>query len=85
MSNLKSTEPEITIKDLGVSFKDNSGNDVLALTGVNLDIYKGEFIALLGPSGSGKTTLLRSVADLQEPTTGEIKISGMTPKEVRVQ
>ena len=41
MSNLKSTEPEITIKDLGVSFKDNSGNDVLALTGVNLDIYKG--------------------------------------------
>ena len=85
MSNLKSTEPEITIKDLGVSFKDNSGNDVLALTGVNLDIYKGEFIALLGPSGCGKTTLLRSVADLQEPTTGEIKISGMTPKEVRLQ
>ena len=85
MSNLKSTEPEITIKDLGVSFKDNSGNDVLALTGVNLDIYKGEFIALLGPSGCGKTTLLRSVVDLQEPTTGEIKISGMTPKEVRLQ
>lgn len=54
---------EISIKDLGMTFKDNSGNDVKALTGVNLDIYKGEFISLLGPSGCGKTTLLRMVAD----------------------
>lgn len=76
---------EIEIKDVGVTFLDNAGNDVQALTGVNLDIYKGEFIALLGPSGCGKTTLLRSVADLQEPTEGQIRISGMTPKEVRLQ
>lgn len=76
---------EIEIKDVGVTFLDNAGNDVQALTGVNLDIYKGEFIALLGPSGCGKTTLLRSVADLQEPTEGQIRIAGMTPKEVRLQ
>ncbi len=76
---------EIQVKDLDVTFKDNSGNDVKALTGVNLDIYKGEFISLLGPSGCGKTTLLRSIADLQEPTDGAIRICGQTPKELRLQ
>jgi NitT/TauT family transport system ATP-binding protein len=85
MSETKGREIEITIKNLGVTFQDNAGNDVQALTGVNLDIYKGEFVSLLGPSGCGKTTLLRSVADLQEPTEGSIHIAGMTPKEVRLQ
>lgn len=75
----------IEIKDLGVTFQDNSGNDVKALTGINLDIYQGEFVALLGPSGCGKTTLLRAVSDLQEPTEGEIHVLGMTPREVRMQ
>ncbi len=77
-------EVEIEIKDLGVSFTDNAGNPVQALTGVNLDIYKGEFIALLGPSGCGKTTLLRSVADLQQPTEGKISIEGNTPRQTRL-
>ena len=74
---------EIEIRDLSVTFKDNSGNDVKALTAVNLDIYKGEFISLLGPSGCGKTTLLRCISDLQEPTDGTVRIDGMTPKEIR--
>lgn len=85
MSEVVKKEIEIEIKELGVTFQDNSGNDVQALTGVNLNIYKGEFVSLLGPSGCGKTTLLRSVADLQEPTEGTIHISGMTPKEIRMQ
>ena len=85
MSEVLEKEIEIEIKDMGVTFKDNAGNGVQALTGVNLDIYKGEFISLLGPSGCGKTTLLRSIADLQEPTNGYIKVDGMTPKEVRLQ
>lgn len=85
MSDITGHEVEIKIENLGVTFQDNAGKDVQALTGVNLDIYKGEFVSLLGPSGCGKTTLLRSVADLQEPTEGTIHISGMTPKEVRLQ
>ena len=68
-----------------MTFKDNQGNDVQALKDVNLDIKKGEFISLLGPSGCGKTTLLRIIADLQEPTTGTVRINGMTPREVRLQ
>lgn len=78
-------ELEIEVKDLGVTFKDNAGKDVQALTGVNLEIYKGEFISLLGPSGCGKTTLLRSIADLQEPTDGYVRVSGKTPKEIRME
>lgn len=79
------SELQIQVKDLEVTFKDNAGNDVKALTGINLDIHKGEFISLLGPSGCGKTTLLRSIADLQEPTDGTIRIDGKTPKEIRLE
>ncbi len=85
MSELQERGIEIRIRDLGVTFQDNAGNEVQALTGVNFDIYKGEFISLLGPSGCGKTTLLRTIADLQEPTEGTVRISGMTPKEIRLQ
>ncbi|WP_230398837.1 ABC transporter ATP-binding protein [Novisyntrophococcus fermenticellae] len=78
-------EVEIEIRDLGVTFEDNSNKNVQALTGVNMNIYKGEFVSLLGPSGCGKTTLLRAVADLQEPTEGTVRIAGMTPREIRLQ
>ncbi|WP_312494819.1 ABC transporter ATP-binding protein [Anaerosporobacter sp.] len=78
-------EVEIKIDDVCMSFKDNNSNDVQALNHINLDIKKGEFIALLGPSGCGKTTLLRTIADLLEPTSGKVRISGMTPKEIRLQ
>ncbi|MCR5667173.1 MAG: ABC transporter ATP-binding protein [Eubacterium sp.] len=75
----------IEIKDLNVTFQDNSGNDVRALKEINLDIEEGEFVALLGPSGCGKTTLLRTVANLQEPTDGKVRVLGKTPKEVRLE
>lgn len=80
---MENREVQIKIKDLEVIFKDNAGRDMQALEKINLDIYKGEFIALLGPSGCGKTTLLRSICDLQEPTEGTVRIDGMTPKEIR--
>ena len=51
---------------------------VRALAGVSLEIRRGEFIALLGPSGCGKTTLLRAVAGFVEPTSGEIRINGLS-------
>jgi NitT/TauT family transport system ATP-binding protein len=46
----------------------------VALQSVDLEVAAGEFIALVGPSGCGKTTLLRIVADLQTPSTGEVRI-----------
>lgn len=45
-----------------------------ALRGINMEIKKGEFIALLGKSGSGKSTLLNMLAGLEQPTEGEVVI-----------
>jgi ABC-type phosphate/phosphonate transport system ATPase subunit len=46
------------------------------LHGVDLDIDKGDFIALMGPSGSGKTTLLNLIGGLDSPSSGQIDIAG---------
>ena len=77
---------EISVENLGVSFTDKEGGaPVVALQNINLDIMQGEFISLLGPSGCGKTTLLRTIADLQQPTSGKISVRGETPREIRLQ
>ena len=83
MSNNINTE--IMLRDIGMVYKTNDGRDVTALTGVSMDIDKGEFISLVGPSGCGKTTLLRIVADLITPTSGEISIAGETPRDARLK
>jgi spermidine/putrescine ABC transporter ATP-binding subunit len=49
---------------------------VIALHGVTLSVYPGEFLTLLGPSGCGKTTLLRIVAGFEVPTEGRVLLSG---------
>ena len=50
--------------------------DFAALTGIDLDVRDGEFLALLGPSGSGKTTLLRIIAGLAFPDAGRVSFNG---------
>lgn len=61
----------IEIKNLKKYYK-VGGSIIRALDGINLDIEKGEFIALLGTSGSGKSTLLNMMAGLERPTSGSI-------------
>ena len=60
------------------------GNNIIkALDGIDLDIEKGEFIALLGTSGSGKSTLLNMLAGLERPTKGSIKYGKITLNELK--
>ena len=47
------------------------------LRGVNLEIPKGDFLALMGPSGSGKTTLLNLMGGLDAPTGGDVEVDGV--------
>ena len=71
------TASEICVKvhDVHKSFK--RGSEVLdVLNGLNLEVEKGEFVALMGPSGSGKTTLLNLIAGLDQPTQGTIHVQG---------
>ena len=66
-------ETVVSLKGIHKSF---SGNEILK--GVDLDVHKGEVLAILGPSGSGKTTLLRCVNALERPDAGIVRVDGTT-------
>lgn len=72
----------VSAKDLCLTYHTNDG-PVHALSNVNLDVRKGDFVSFIGPSGCGKTTFLRVIADLERKTSGEISVNGMTPEEAR--
>lgn len=56
----------------------------VALDEVNVDIQKGEFLAIMGPSGSGKTTLMNTIGLLDKPTHGTYKLNGKDVARMRV-
>jgi NitT/TauT family transport system ATP-binding protein len=69
-------ETGLILKDISKSFARTDTNEITnALTNVNLDIKKGEFISIVGPSGCGKSTILRIIAGLIVPTTGSITLN----------
>ncbi len=55
---------------------------VEVLTGINLTVDEGDFLALMGPSGSGKTTLLNLIGGLDHPTAGTVSVSGSNLNEL---
>lgn len=73
--HLNMAEKIIEIKGLTKWYR--IGNEtVKALNGVNLDIYKNEYVALMGPSGSGKSTLMNIIGCLDTPTEGNYCLNG---------
>jgi len=65
----------IKLQDIGKRYVIGS-EEIFALRGVDLEIYKGEFVALMGPSGSGKSTLMNILGCLDTPTKGTYILSG---------
>jgi len=69
-------EPLIRIRDLSKAYV--RGEQVInVLQGVDLDVQRAEFVALMGPSGSGKSTLLNLIAGIDKPSGGSILIGGV--------
>ena len=68
--------------DLALRQVKKSYGAVNILHGIDLDIQSGEFIVFVGPSGCGKSTLLRTIAGLEEITSGELRIAGDVVNEV---
>lgn len=69
-------EPIIRMRGVTKVYKTAAG-EFPALRGVDLDVYPGEFIAILGPSGAGKTTLVNVLTGVDRLTSGEIWVDGM--------
>ena len=76
---MNSNEIVISVKDLKKSFGDQE-----VLTGIDLDIYDGEQIAIIGPSGCGKSTFLRCLNCMEDPTGGSIFFDGVDIADMRV-
>ncbi len=68
--------PTLELRNLRRSFK-QGGQTLEVLRGIELDIAKGEVVALIGPSGAGKSTLLQIAGLLEQPSKGEIYLDGL--------
>lgn len=69
-------QPVISLKNIGLSYTANKKSKYDALTDINLDIYKNDFVCVLGKSGCGKSTLLNIIAGFLMPTKGTAEILG---------
>src|SRR5689334_16520888 len=77
------TAPIIAIDHVSKIYDSGSGQ-VIALQDVSLAIAPGEFVSLIGPSGCGKSTLMRLIGDLDQPSTGGIRVKDKTPEQARI-
>lgn len=65
----------ISLQKISKVYK-NDGVETVALTNINFEIKKGEFVAIMGPSGSGKSTLMHLLGALDSPTSGRYLLDG---------
>ena len=68
--------PKVGLHEICLSYRVQSGERLLALDHINLEVRAGEFVCVVGPSGCGKSTLLHLIAGLHSPTSGQILVDG---------
>jgi NitT/TauT family transport system ATP-binding protein len=74
----------VEIRGLTKTFNPGQPNAVEALVDIDLSIPSGAFVSLIGPSGCGKSTQLRLIANLLEPTSGEVLVNGKPAHQARL-
>jgi putative ABC transport system ATP-binding protein len=77
-----STCPVIQLRNLTKTYRTGEV-EVTAVRGVNLDIHRGEFVAVMGASGSGKSTLMNTIGCLDQPTSGDYLLDGVAVAGLR--
>ena len=75
--------PLLHISGVTKRYHQSRGRYVDALKGVDLDVPRGEFLAIMGPSGSGKSTLFNLIGALDKPTAGEVTLGGLALPRLR--
>ncbi len=75
--------PYVSFEGVGHEYRLAGGQPVTALTDLNFEIQKNEFVAVVGPSGCGKSTLLKLITGLMQPTFGEVKVFNKVMVEPR--
>jgi NitT/TauT family transport system ATP-binding protein len=70
--------PKVALDAISLSYKTTSGERLIALDNINLEIKPGEFVCIVGPSGCGKTSLLHLIAGLAYPSSGEVQVNNRT-------
>jgi len=83
MSESRAPAVVVRLQGVGKTFTLGDGSTV-ALSDINLDIGRGEFVSLIGPSGCGKSTLLRTIGDLIEPSTGTVQVNAKPAQRARL-
>jgi NitT/TauT family transport system ATP-binding protein len=75
--------PAVELRSVSKTFAVRKGT-VSALEDITLTIERGEFVSLIGPSGCGKSTMLRIIADLIEPSSGDVEVNGKPARRARL-
>ena len=68
--------PKVSLREICLSYRAQSGERLIALDHINLDVRAGEFLCIVGPSGCGKSTLLHLIAGLNAQSSGRILVDG---------
>ena len=72
---------KITAKQLSIGYQ-HSAKETIVASGLDCSLCGGEFVCLLGPNGAGKSTLIRTLAGIQKPLAGELRLSGKTMSDI---